>query len=543
MRCKSSDIPQFETRSEGILMTVGSSVQSVERAPTSYDETPYPSQAFVQTHPDRLATIATLFNLKPQSIKNCRVLEIGCASGANIIPMAYTLPGSQFVGIDLSTRQLAAGQSRIDSMGLKNVELKHMNILEVDHSLGKFDYIIAHGIYSWVSNEIQDKLLKISQELLSPRGVAYISYNTFPGWHYRGLIRDMMLYHTAALTVPIERAQQARAILDFLAQSVPTENNAYGIMLKTEAEYLRALSDSYLLHDHLEDQNSPLYFYQFIERANSHGLQFLGEADFASMITGNFTREVDQTLRKISNDIVRTEQYMDFVRNRTFRQTLLCHTETVVNRNLGPLSVMPFYVGCPAKQAPTEADPSGQTFVTPTGVSFNTGSPVVKAAFTHLSKVWPHTVRFDELVKIARENAKTTANDDPEVLAGCVLTAFAGGICVLRTEPATFIREVTERPEASTLVRDQAKNQEWVTNQLHENLQVDLIARHMLQFLDGTRDKAKLADELYQLVQSGVLVVHKDGKILTEGEPLREAVAQSVSHYLAEFAKTAVLIA
>lgn len=519
-------------------MTVG----TTERAPTSYDETPYPSQAFVQTHPDRLATIATLFNLKPQSVKNCRVLELGCASGANLIPMAATLPDSHFVGIDLSARQLAQGQSRVEALGLKNIELKHMNFLEVDESLGKFDYIIAHGIFSWVPTNVQDKLLEICKNNLEPRGVAYISYNTFPGWHYRGLIRDMMLYHTANLARPMEKAQQARALLDFLSQSVPTENNAYGIMLKTELEYLKQLQDSYLLHDHLEDQNSPSYFYQFVERANKHGLQFLGEADFASMITSNFTKEVDQTLRKISNDIVRTEQYMDFVRNRTFRQTLLCHQDTVINRNLGPLSIMPFQIGCPAKQAGADVDPTGQTFLTPLGVSFNTGSTLVKAAFQHMAEIWPHTLPFDELVKVAREKSQTKAATDPEVLAGCILTAYASGICLLRTEPPVFVKTVSERPTASPVTREQAKTQEWITNLLHENLQVDLIARHLLQFVDGTRDQAQLTEELYKLVQNGTLVVHKDGKILNEGDPLREALAQSVTHYLGEFAKTAVLV-
>ncbi len=523
-------------------MTVGSSAPSAERPLTSYDETPYPSQAFVQTHPDRLATIATLFNLKPQSIKNCRVLELGCASGANLVPMAASLPGSHFVGVDLSARQLAVGQERIQALGLKNIELKHMNFLEIDDSLGKFDYIIAHGIYSWVPDNVQEKLLEVAKRLLEPRGVAYISYNTFPGWHYRGLIRDMMLYHTASLTRPLERAQQSRALLDFLSQSVPTENNAYGIMLKTELEYLRNLQDSYLLHDHLEDQNSPIYFYQFVERANKHGLQFLGEADFASMITSNFTKEVDETLRKISNDIVRTEQYMDFVRNRTFRQTLLCHQDTVINRNLGPLSIMPFYIGCPAKLATPEQDPSGQTFVMPSGVSFNTGGALVKAAFQSMSEIWPETIRFDELVKIAREKSKTSAPNDPEALAGCILTAYASGICLLRTEPVEFCRTVNERPIASPVCREQSKSQEWITNQLHENLHVDLIARHLLQFVDGTRTKAELTEELTKLVKNGTLVVHKDGKILNEGEALTEALSQSVNHYLGEFAKTAVLV-
>jgi len=250
-------------------MTTGTTEPPVQL--TAYDETPYLSQAYGHTHPDRIATIASLFGVKVQSIKNCRVLEIGCASGMNIIPMASSLPDSHFVGIDLSSRQIAEGNKLTESMGLKNIELKHLNILDVDKTLGSFDYIIAHGIFSWVPENVQDKMFQICSDLLSPNGVAYISYNTFPGWHFRGLIRDMMLYHTASLQVPAERAQQARAVLDFLSQSVPTNDNAYGIMLKNEVELLRQHADAYLLHDHLEATNEPIYFADFEARAISMG--------------------------------------------------------------------------------------------------------------------------------------------------------------------------------------------------------------------------------------------------------------------------------
>jgi tRNA G46 methylase TrmB len=67
---------------------------------TAYDEVLYPSYTHNQTHPDRLATIATLFGLTPAPVERCRVLELGCGNGSNLVPMAYGLPGSEFVGID-----------------------------------------------------------------------------------------------------------------------------------------------------------------------------------------------------------------------------------------------------------------------------------------------------------------------------------------------------------------------------------------------------------------------------------------------------------
>lgn len=508
---------------------------SVKNPPTSYDLVPYPRQCFAQSHPDRLNAIATLFNLKPQQVDNCRVLELGCASGDNIVPMAYQYPNSTFVGVDLSSRELEEGQKLVEQLGLKNVELKNINILDVNESMGKFDYIIAHGIFSWTPTEVQEKMLQICREQLTPNGVAYISYNTYPGWHFRGMIRDMMLYHTANLSQPAAKAQQARALLDFLAQNVPTQNNAYSSMLKSELDMLRQLSDSYLLHDHLEETNTPVYFHQFIERANKHGLQYLAEADFATMITSNLPKTVSETLAKIATDIIPTEQYMDFVRNRTFRQTLLVHQELQINRALGPLSVMPFNVGTPAKTADANAPE------TPGVPTIKTNVPLLKAAFDTLSEVWPSTVRFGDLVKTARERSGTNNNDDPEQLANSVLAAYAGGVSVLRTQPDQFVTKVSDKPKASELARVQARSQHNVTNLLHENIQLDVVSREFIQLLDGTRDFDALVEGLNGLVQNDTIRVHEDGNLLKDGPRLQAALAQSARAMLNGFARTAIL--
>jgi cyclopropane fatty-acyl-phospholipid synthase-like methyltransferase len=147
---------------------------------TSYDEVPYESHPFPQTHPDRLATIATLLGLRPPPVQRCRVLELGCAAGGNLIPMALGLPQSSFVGIDLSAVEVAEGQQLIAQLGLKNVQLRHLSILDAGPDLGRFDYILCHGVYSWVPTAVQDKILDVCKHNLSPHGVAYVSYNTLP---------------------------------------------------------------------------------------------------------------------------------------------------------------------------------------------------------------------------------------------------------------------------------------------------------------------------------------------------------------------------
>jgi SAM-dependent methyltransferase len=221
--------------------------------PFSYDVVPYQSNPFPQTHPEHLATIATLFGLQPAPVERCRVLELGCASGGNLIPMALALPEATFVGVDLSERQINDGLEVVRALGLKNLELKHLSITEVDEGFGKFDYISSHGVYSWVPNAVQDAMLDVCRKSINPNGIAYISYNVYPGWRMRSMIRDMMLFHAGPVADPKERVEQARAMLEFLSQSTAKDNNPYGTFLKQEVELLSKHSDSYLFHEHLED--------------------------------------------------------------------------------------------------------------------------------------------------------------------------------------------------------------------------------------------------------------------------------------------------
>ena len=415
-----------------------------KETPYSYDEVPYESNPFPQTHPDRLAVMATLFGMKSKPINRCRVLELGCASGGNLIPMAVGLPGSSFVGVELSARQVADGQALIETVGLKNIELRQMSIMDVNKKFGEFDYIITHGVYSWVPDAVQEKIIEICGTNLAAEGVAYISYNTYPGWHYRGMIRDMMMYHTKQLPTPQARIVQARALLDFLAQSVPAENNAYGIMLKNELDLLRNLKDYYLFHEHLEDANRPIYFHEFAEQAARLGLQYLGEADFSAMLASNFQKQVADTLKQVSNDIIRTEQYMDFLRNRTFRQTLFCRKEVTLKRNLGPSDMRNFYFASSAKPVSEKPDICSATpeqFRDQAGHTLTTTNPLVKAVFAHLSEIWPQSASFNDLLTTARARASGTLVQDAsalareaEVLGGDLLTAYTANLVELHTQ-------------------------------------------------------------------------------------------------------------
>ena len=367
--------------------------------PTSYDEMPYINKAFPQTHPDRLATLARLFGLQPPDVETCRVLELGCASGDNLIPMAIELPNARFVGIDLSERQVEQGRQTVAKLGLGNIDLRREDIANVDASWGKFDYILSHGIYSWVPAPIREKLLAVCHDNLAPNGVAFVSYNTLPGWHMRGMIRDMMVYHANQFQGATQKVQQARALLDFLAESTPT-TTSYGMTLRQELDAIRNEPDAYLYHDHLEETNDPFYFHQFVDAARRHELQYLAEADFGDMLLSKFPPKVAETLKRIALDAIRMEQYMDFVCNRLFRQTLLVHRGTPAWRKIDGLMVKGLLLSSavrPESAAPVLTQGVNEGFKAPSGFTYTIADALTKAALVTLSKCWPLCMPFEEL--------------------------------------------------------------------------------------------------------------------------------------------------
>ena len=515
---------------------------------TSYDEVPYESFPFPQTHPDRLATLGQLFGLQPPDLRNCRVLEMGCAAGGNLIPMALAMPDAEFVGVDLSAVQIAQGQHAITELGIANIRLMAMSITDVGPSFGQFDYIVSHGVYSWVPNAVQEAMLAICAQLLSPNGIVYISYNTLPGWHMRGMVRDLMRYHTHQFSDSKQQVPQARAILKFLTNSVPVENNAYGILLKSELESLSRSADYYIQHEHLEEINEPLYFHEFVDRAARHGLQYLAEADFDTMLTTNFPPEVQETVVRIAPDVIRQEQYMDFLRNRTFRQTLLVHHNLTVNRTLTPERLLSLWVSAllmPMNAEPELATQKEEAFRSTTGRGIKTPNPVTKAALVVLARRWPESIALSELLQEALAllclpdaQAGQPGLSATQTLASDLLQCYGVGIVELHAQPSGFTGKAGMFPKASPLARWQvSQGLKSITTLRHELISLDPNLSRLLALLDGTRDRRTLCDEVGRWALAG----HSVKK--NKGNELEKAVSERVNTALAQLSRSALLLA
>lgn len=523
-------------------------------APTTletYDEVPYESHPFSQTHPSRLFVIGTLFGLRPVPVQRCRVLELGCASGGNLIPMADMFPDSQFVGVDLSARQIEDGQKQVSELGLKNLTLRHASIADVDVGYGMFDYVICHGVFSWVPNHVQEKIFDILDKNMTANGVAYVSYNTYPGWHMRGMIRDMMRYHSSRFNTAQLRTQQSRALLDFLAQSVKQEG-PYSQLLKQELETLRHQADHYLYHEHLEENNEPLYFHQFMTRATAHGLRYLGEARVGTMVTGNFGPDIEKTLKILATDQIQAEQYMDFLRNRMFRETLLVHSKVNPVWSVTPESLRTLHVASGARPTTPVTDLTNGDNVqyrSAAGMQMATSRPLLKAVMQVLNEAFPGTVPFDVLRKTAREKIGGADASDPKVVAedtnvvaiGLLNCYMSSDLIELHGMPLPISRTVGDKPAALKWARQQAARGVSVTNRRHEVLRLNDLDRHLIPLLDGQKTKDEIVEALAKVSLSGQLNVQKDNITLSDPKDVHAALTSVIDQALQKVADQALL--
>ena len=464
-----------------------------------YDDVPYTSHPFPQTHPARLATCARLFSLPAPELATMRVLEIGCAAGGNIVPLACAYPQAKIVGVDYSKVQIDEGQQLVDSLKLKNIDLRCADLMQVDASWGEFDFVIAHGVYSWVAPPLQNKILSIAAEQLTPHGIAFVSYNAYPGWHMRGVVRDMMRFHAMRFTNPYQRISEARRILDVVIKhSVEDEKSAFQHLLKQEAQVLARVDDHYIYHEHLEEHCEPLYFHQFIERASKHGLAYLGEPHLGSMTPSNYGTEGYQALKSLARNAIELEQYMDYFGNRTFRETLLQRAGRQPNYELQPSVVWPMYVASSGRPENPQVDFTKGVQVTFLGrgkSSVTTPLPLLKAAIVELAENWPAAVPFDELLIAACRRLSQEPTDYERTLLGrsLLLVLTTSDVIEVSIEPSKFTIRPGEKPFASALAREQAKTSPIVTSGRHESMRLSPEDQHAIHALDGTNDVAAIA--------------------------------------------------
>jgi SAM-dependent methyltransferase len=504
----------------------------------SYDEVPYPSDPFYETFPDALATPAYLAGMNPAPVDKARVLEIGCGTGENLIAMALVLPESRFLGIDLSQRQIEMGNAMVRALNLKNIELRAASILDTD--VGEQDYILCHGVYSWCPPAVQERILTVCQERLSPDGVVYISYNLLPGARHIQIRRQMLLWGGRFAGDWAGRVQGGRRFFEEVARQAERFDPFHQQWLANGVKELRKAKDEYIVHEYLELYNEPLLFHEMVNRVERHGMQYLGES-----CRQTSAADLPPSLREWAQSRVELEQTLDFLRNASFRQSLFVRGGRALGRpDVARIANLRMNTLCnPVSPNPDVNSDKEEVFQADQG-RLSTDMPLVKAILVALHAIWPRTFDLAELAADVR--VRLDATDDPgltdEIIGQAVLQCHASNLLALHVWVPPFAITAGERPMASPLARLQAATTHRVTNLRHRIMELNLFELALLKKLDGTRDRATLAVELIADGQAGGFTIERGGMPVRNPEALRDAIAQALEPSLSRLAYLGLLV-
>ena len=481
-----------------------------------YDAIAYDAIAHPLTHPNRLATVATFLGMSPPAVATCRVLEVGCNDGANLIPMALTLPGAQFVGCDLSPRAIEAGRVTIDALGLSNVTLVEEDLAALSPLHGTFDYILAHGVYSWVPPAVRDSLFALAKARLAPSGVMFVSFNALPGCRVRQAAWEILHFHVDRIADPRARLDAARTLAKIIAEGGKVLHEA-DEATRAEFRAIAERTDSALFHDDLAVPNDPVYFHEFVAHAGRFGLRYLAEAELHSMSGAGLSADARAFLS--SQDPISREQYLDFVRMRRFRQSLLRHEDSGTPLTMHPQRIVAMHVA--ADGSLLRAAAAGKVAELARGLDPpGGGGGPVRALLEALIRGSPLALAPEEIA------AMPGLDGLPRPLAAILTDAYVAGIVNLHVHPPVLAGVAGDRPVASPLARWQARSQEDVTSLLHARVHLpDANARRLLTLLDGTRDRAELGAAMH-------------GGAFRDD---RAMAAAFVNHALEQFARLALL--
>lgn len=529
----------------------------------AYDAQPYLGRPCADSHPSRIAVVAKLAGLTVADVRSCRVLEIACGDGNNLIAIAESLPESQCLGIDLSGRHIAMGQAEIAALGLKNISLRQVDLLQLspsEASLGEFDFIIAHGFYSWVPRAVQDRLFAVARRHLAKNGVMFVSYNLLPGWRLMQVLRDFLSFHARGAKSTDERLEKAldgTALLPLLTKSQDSDAarfiGAYARDFALNLESLGGWRDPVLLYDVIGEPSTPVYFSSFVNHVGRFGLRYLGDAEDRGGLPRALPLDVLPRLLSSVDTPLDLQQYSDFARMRTFRQSLLCHADIAVRSEPRGSDLQGLFVTCrlqPVGALDLGSDaPAEFTFNVEVGPGHVLRSmhPLTKAALAIVSERAPQAIEFGALCQAAAKLLGRTsppASDEIETLAKFLLHASAESPQALSlvAHAPPVAQQPGLLPTARAFARRQLLRGDEITTLFHENFTVDSLCRALVPLLDGTRDVTELVAAISAQAKAGKLTL-PSGDAPPDPSALAESpLADDIRTQLAALARLGVLL-
>lgn len=454
-----------------------------------YDEVPYPNLVHGRSHPRTTGAMAALFSLDPPPVETARVLDLGCAAGMNILAMACDLPEATFVGLDISKNQIETARQMASDLGLNNITF-HCDTFEGESLAAlpdkSFDYIICHGVFSWVAPPLRQSILNVFGRLLADDGVGYISYNTYPGWHFGNVVRELMLRDMDPTSPALARVLAARQALDRHLDA-SEDRSLSRALLTAERELLGEHSDSYLFHEYLTPEHHPLWFKDFAGSLGAHGLTYVADALPGLVLPSTQDGRIAHLMEALSPedraDPIAQQQAIDDHLNNRFRRSVIARAHHRPTLTLDPAKLSRLHLRLPRDHiivtdgAPSVRDRRSRL------IPIQLAS--ARVALEELRRVSPSSLPLRELVDLGPEPPHTEAAHAQRALLGTIVGLIFAEALEVTLSPVRCATSLPPRPVVPPLNRYQAHRGDPIASRLFVSELVGELGLALVKRLDG----------------------------------------------------------
>lgn len=518
---------------------------------TAYDELPYDCHPIPGTAPEQLAMTAFFHGGVAPAATGIRYLEIGCGDGANLLPLAYHRPESHFTGADASGVQIAAARRSARQLTVDNVALHDRDVRTMANDLTIFDYIVAHGVMSWVSSDVRNGIFRFCREHLSPQGLFYTTFNAYPGWKVRGMVRDLLIGHTRTTGSLRERAGIAREVAAFLHSKILMLEHPYAQLLAHELHRIADCTDSYLVHEYLSEHNQPFWHHEFVTLAAAFGLRYVADPGY-NLHDYHVPAPLHDVATQLETEPVLIDEVVDLLWYRQHRLALFCRDDAVrmdgtarMNGAVHPERARPILERAQIACGLRNYSGHGRLAANVTEVfhgyfesdyRIELCDPLAKAAIATLTERWPAALPLDALVRTASDRLVEAGLPRPEDgdwdrLAALLLDLHGSGQVDLRLRDSHPTVDAGDLPAVCPLTRWEAQHRSVVTTPQHHRIGLSVTERLLVAGLDGTRDRDAIARDVSGQLQNGEMR-GDHGELVTANAANPGRVGQILEHLL-----------
>lgn len=439
-----------------------------------------------------MAVAAKMAGLDCSPPSRSRILEIGCSSGHHLLHLAARWPDARFTGIDLSSNAIKEARAAAETAGLENVEFHDVALEEFDPGVQPYEYLIAHGFYSWVLPEVKDSLMERMPELIGEGGIAAIGYNTLPGWAMRRPVGQVLRKWMA---LPEGRDIAPTSMLEQLEKACPPDT--YGAHMRAMLQHMRTHGASTLPFDDLPECNHPCTFTDFVGQAGQSGLRYLGEADFTQNLPANLGDEALSALAPLASDPVGYQQAIDVFSGRSHRVSLVCSQKARIDSSATTSAVLEFAI---RTEHQVQRSATGVSLRHSSRPGAHLSHPLAAKLFEILGESAPGSLAMSDVLE--RLGKESDISKNLPALAGLIKDAMRRGLVLARIEPVGFSATVPERPCLSALRLHSVSHNRSLVDIYHTPLVFNEAEYELLAEMDGSRTIAEL-EKLSSPLRSG----------------------------------------